>query len=140
MSDSQKPFDENAVLTTILVVRDIAKSKHFYTENLGAELYREYGGDSVVINLLGSWVLLVTEGGETEDKPGTEFRVPKDRNRISHSFTIRVENCQQTYKQLTSKGVDFLTPPIQRGAETRCFFFDPDGHLFEISEYASKAK
>ena len=29
----------------------------------------------------------------------------------------------------------FLTPPVTSGAETRAFFRDPDGHLFEISEY-----
>jgi len=27
-----------------------------------------------------------------------------------------------------------LTPPLDRGAEIRCFFRDPDGNLFEISE------
>jgi len=25
--------------------------------------------------------------------------------------------------------------PVSHGPETRCFFRDPDGHLFEISEY-----
>ena len=27
-----------------------------------------------------------------------------------------------------------LTPPYQWEHETRCFFRDPDGHLFEISQ------
>lgn len=30
---------------------------------------------------------------------------------------------------------DFLTPPREEGGEIRCFFRDPDGHLFEISQY-----
>jgi catechol 2,3-dioxygenase-like lactoylglutathione lyase family enzyme len=28
-----------------------------------------------------------------------------------------------------------LTPPYKRGQEIRCFFRDPDGHLFEISQF-----
>jgi hypothetical protein len=28
-----------------------------------------------------------------------------------------------------------LAPPMTSGAETRAFFRDPDGQLFEISEY-----
>lgn len=35
---------------------------------------------------------------------------------------------------LSSRGADFLTPPLDRGGEIRAFFRDPDGHLFEISE------
>ena len=128
------PF-KNSELTTILVTSDIAKSKDFYVNTIGATLFREYGGDSIVIQFLGSWLLLVTQGGPTEDKPETYFKPPSDKNMVSHSFTIRVENCENSYETLVSKGVKFITPPVVNGAETRCFFRDPDGHLFEISEY-----
>lgn len=135
MTDSKpKPF-EDSELTTILVVSDMSVSKAFYLDTLGAALYREYGGDSVVIRFLGSWLLLVTASGETDDKPGTQYKVPEDENTISHSFTIRVKECRASYEILKSRGARFLTPPVDRGAETRCFFRDPDGHLFEISEY-----
>lgn len=62
-----------SVLTTILVVSDIEKSKNFYLYVLGAELYREYGGDSVVLQFLGNWILLVTSGEPTVDKPDISF-------------------------------------------------------------------
>lgn len=137
MSNTNNPF-EGSELTTILVVSNMKKSKSFYLNMLGAKLYREYGGDSMVINFLGSWILLVTGSGETEDKPGTEFRVTEDPNTFSHSFTIRVKECRKSYTILKERGVSFLTPPIDRGAETRCFFRDPDNHLFEISEYRQK--
>lgn len=32
------------------------------------------------------------------------------------------------------RGAEFLTPPYEWEHETRCFFRDPDGHLFEISQ------
>ena len=48
---------------------------------------------------------------------------------------IRVADCAATYGLLRERGASFLTQPVTNGAETRCFLRDPDGHLFEISEY-----
>lgn len=132
-ADHFDPFQKSE-LTNILVVSDLKHSKSFYINKLGAELYREYGGDSVVIKFLDNWMLLVTAGGPTEDKPKTSFVAPETRNRVSHSFTIRVQDCNKSYEALKARGVEFITPPNDRGAEVRCFFHDPDGHLFEISE------
>lgn len=134
MNEQQNPFLDSA-LTTILVVTDMAKSKPFYVDVLGAEVYREYGGDSLVLQFLGNWLLLVTPGGPTEDKPQTHFNPPEDPDQVSHAFTIRVKDCRASYELLKARGAEFITPPLDRGAETRCFFRDPDGHLFEISEY-----
>lgn len=128
------PFQDSA-LTTFLVVSDMEKAKAFYLEILGAALFREYGGDSMVIEFLGNWLLICTEDGPTDDKPNTHFLPPDDPDRVSHAFTIRVKNCRDSYQILKDKGAEFITPPLDNGAETRCFFRDPDGHLFEISEY-----
>jgi len=128
------PF-EGSELTTILVVSDMSESKKFYVDVLGASVFREYGDDSLVLQFLNNWVLLVTEGGPTTDKPNTFFKPPSDKNLVSHSFTIRVKNCNESYQILKDKGAMFITPPLTNGPETRCFFHDPDGHLFEISEY-----
>ena len=134
INEDRNPF-ESSQLTTILVVTDLIKSKAFYIDKLGAELFREYGGSSVVIRFLDSWILLVLPGGPSEDKPEIHFQNQKDKNIVSHSFTIRVDNCQESYKILNAKGVEFITPPFDWEAEIRCFFKDPDDHLFEISEY-----
>lgn len=133
-NNENNPFVDSA-LTTILVVSDMAKSKAFYVNVLGAKIFREYGGDSLVLEFLENWILLVTPGGPTEDKPGTQFIPPTDIESISHSYTIRVKDCKKSYEILKNKGAEFITPPFAKGAETRCFFRDPDGHLFEISEY-----
>jgi len=133
-NSKQNPFEESE-LTSILVVSDIEKSKSFYIDKLGASLYREYGGTSLVIQFLGNWLLLVTGGGPTEDKPDITFSAPENISKVGHSFTIRVKDCHLSYSILSEKGIDFITPPYDWGAEIRCFFKDPDGHLFEISEY-----
>jgi catechol 2,3-dioxygenase-like lactoylglutathione lyase family enzyme len=122
-------------LTHILVVGDLARSRRWYEEVLGAEPYREYGGDSAVVRFLGNWLLLVTGGGPTEDKPGVSMAAPNTPSTVDHSFTIRVPDCRAAYDALRERGAEFLTPPHREGAEIRCFFRDPDGHLFEISEY-----
>lgn len=121
-------------LTHILVISDIEKSKDFYLNVLGAELYREYGSTSVVLKFLNNWLLLVTGGDPTEDKPEIKFAPPDNLNYVSHSFTIRVEDCKRSYEILKSRGAQFLTPPYEWEYEIRCFFRDPDGNLFEISE------
>lgn len=125
---------DGMALTHILVVEDAERSKAFYRDVLGAEVCREYGGTSVVLNFQGAWLLLVTGGGPTEDKPATTLAPPADPDRVSHAMTIRVPDCQAAYDVLRSRGAQFLTPPADRGAEVRCFFRDPDGHLLEISE------
>jgi catechol 2,3-dioxygenase-like lactoylglutathione lyase family enzyme len=121
-------------LTHILVVSDPERSKAWYQGVLGATVYREYGS-SVVLAFGGSWILLVEGGGPTDDKPGVTLAPPADPNVRDNLFTIRVDDCQSTYELLRSRGGSFLTPPIQHGGETRCFLRDPDGHLFELSEY-----
>ncbi len=60
-------------VTHLLVVDDIERARTFYTEVLGAELFREYGGTSLVLRFLGTWLLLVTGGGPTADKPDVVF-------------------------------------------------------------------
>ena len=127
---------EGMELTHILVVSDIERARSFYLDVLGAELYREYGGSSIVLRFLGNWLLVVTGGEPTEDKPTVTFAPPPDPDIVSSSFTIRVDDCREAYETLRSRGAEFLTPPHDWGGEIRCFFRDPDGHLFEISQVA----
>jgi len=121
-------------LTHILVVGDVGRSVAWYRDVLGAELFREYGGSSAVFSFTGTWLLLVTGGEPTEDKPTVSMAAPTNPDQVSHSFTIRVKDCQASYETLRDRGAEFLTPPHDWGAEIRCFFRDPDGHLFEISQ------
>jgi len=83
----------------------------------------------------GNWLLLVEGGGPSDDKPTVTFEAPPDRDRVSASFTIRVPGCRGACETLKARGAEFLTPPVDHGRGVRAFFRDPDGHLFEISEY-----
>ena len=126
-------------LTHILVVADIDRARTFYRDVLGAEVHREYGGSSCVLLAFGTWLLLVTGGGPTSDKPTVTFTPPRDPDVVSHSMTIRVGDCRAAYATLVERGVTFLTPPVESDWEIRAFFRDPDEHLLEISEAKGRA-
>ena len=131
------PFpSKDMAITTILVVEDLAAAKRFYLDVLGAELYGEYDGTSIVLQFLGTWLLLVSGGPPTPDKPTVTFSPPSSPDDVSHAFTIRVADCLGCFETLSSRGATFLTPPRESdgGTEVRAFFRDPDGHLFEISQ------
>lgn len=128
------PFPGGAsAVTAILVVRDVASSVAWYRDVLGAEVTRTYD-QSAVLSLLGAWFVLVPAGDPTPDKPGVRLAPPADPDRVPCAFTIRVEDCREAHRALSDRGAGFLTPPLDRGGEIRCFLRDPDGHLFELSQ------
>jgi hypothetical protein len=49
MGQQPGPLGADVAVTHILVVADPAASRDFWVDVLGAELYREYGGTSVVL-------------------------------------------------------------------------------------------
>ena len=38
------------------------------------------------------------------------------------------------YEQWSANGAEFVTPPIDRGAEIRCYMRDSDGYLIEVGQ------
>lgn len=123
-----------SALTHMLVVSDVDASRDWYVRVLEATVYGEYGGTSVVLDLHGHWILLVTGGGPDEGKPVVTLQPPPDPDRVSGQLIFRVDDCVALYDLLRDRGAAFLAPPHVRQGETRAFFRDPDGHLFEISE------
>ncbi len=130
---SGSPLD-GAELTHLLVVSDLDRARAFYRDVLGATVQREYGGTSCVLRFLGTWLLLVTAGGPTPDKPGVTFAPPGDPDRVAHEMTIRVPDAHAAHAALTARGALFLAPFSESAWEIRGFLRDPDGHLIEISE------
>jgi catechol 2,3-dioxygenase-like lactoylglutathione lyase family enzyme len=124
-------------LTHILVVSDVDRSRDFYRDVLGASVYREYGGTSCVLQFLDTWLLLVTGGPPTADKPTVSFAAPADPDRVSHSMTIRVPDARGAFETLRGRGAVFLAEPVESDWEIRAFFRDPHGHQLEVSEAKS---
>ena len=61
--------------------------------------------------------------------PNYEFN-----NTVSTFMNLRVADIQACYEEWSSKGAAFVTPPIDRGTEIRCYMRDPDGYLIEVGQ------
>jgi catechol 2,3-dioxygenase-like lactoylglutathione lyase family enzyme len=125
-------------ITHLVVVSDVDRSTRWYVDVLGATVHRAYGGTSVVLQLLDQWLLLVTGGEPTADKPTVTFAPPPDPDTASAEMIFGVADCREVYRELVARGAEFLAPPVEYPWEIRAFFRDPDGHLFEISEARSR--
>jgi catechol 2,3-dioxygenase-like lactoylglutathione lyase family enzyme len=121
-------------LTHLLVVGDLERSVAWYRDVLGAGVVGEYGGTSVVMRLVGSWLLLVTGGPPTADKPGVAMAAPTNEPSVSAELIISVPDCRSAVAELSSRGATFLADPVEYDWEIRAFLRDPDGHLFEVTE------
>jgi catechol 2,3-dioxygenase-like lactoylglutathione lyase family enzyme len=126
--------DDATDLTRLLVVTDVERSKAWYRDVLGADIVGEYGGTSCVAKFVGAWLLLVTGGPPTSDKPTVSFAPPADPDVASAELIVAVPDCRAAYETLRDRGAKFLAPPVEYDWEIRAFFRDPDGHLFEITE------
>ncbi len=123
---------EGIVLTHFLTVKDQDHSRAFYADVLGGQVVLER--DPCIIKLANSWIILNVGGGPTDDKPDVTLAAPTDLKTVSSFLNIRVANIRAKYEEWRSKGAQFLTPPIDRGAEIRCYMQDPDGYLIEVGE------
>jgi catechol 2,3-dioxygenase-like lactoylglutathione lyase family enzyme len=124
--------DTGIVLTHFIVSDDIERSRRFYTEVLGGKTVR--GGEPTYVELANSWIIINAGGGPTEDKPTVTLETPRDLDRVSSFLNIRVADIQAVYDAWSSAGAEFLTAPIQRETEIRCYLRDPDGHLIEVGQ------
>jgi catechol 2,3-dioxygenase-like lactoylglutathione lyase family enzyme len=123
---------EGFVLTHFIVSDDVERSRRFYTEVLGGEVVME--GEPTIVALANGWIIINVGGGPTEDKPTVILETPPDPDRTSSFLNIRVADIASLYEEWKSRGAEFLTPPMDRGAEIRCYIRDPDGHLIEVGQ------
>ena len=123
---------EGIALTNFIVSADVDRARRFYTEVLGGETVLE--GELSIVALANSWVTIGAAGAPTADKPNVTLEPPSDPDRVSSFLNIRVADIQAIYEQWSARGAEFLTPPIDRGVEIRCYLRDPDRRLIEVGQ------
>jgi catechol 2,3-dioxygenase-like lactoylglutathione lyase family enzyme len=131
MAEFPAPKD-GIVLTHFIVADDVERSRRFYTDVLGGETVLE--GEPSIVALANGWIVINVGGGPTDDKPTVTLQTPHDPDHVSSFLNIRVADIQAIYEKWTDRGAEFLTPPIDRGPEIRCYIRDPDGHLIEVGQ------
>ena len=123
---------QGIVLTHFIVSEDVERSRRFYTEVLGGETVLD--GAPAIVALANGWIVINVGGGPTEDKPTVTLEAPSELDRVSSFLNIRVADIHAVYEEWSARGATFLTPPIDRGSEIRCYLRDPDGHLIEVGQ------
>ncbi len=123
---------EGIVLTHFIVSDDVERSRRFYTEVLGGETVRT--GEPTFVALANSWIIINVGGRPTDDKPTVVLETPRDPDRVSSFLNIRVADIEAVYTEWSARGAEFLTPPIPRETEIRCYIRDPDGYLIEVGQ------
>ena len=87
-----------------------------------------------IVRLSNSWIIMNPGGPPTPDKPDISVVDYQPGNTTSIFLNLRVADIQACYEEWKAKGAEFVTPPIDRGAEIRCYMRDPDGYMIEVGQ------
>ncbi len=126
-----RPTD-GPVVSMFLTVRSVAKSRQFYTEVLGGSVV--LAENPCIVKLANTWIIMNPGGPPTPDKPGVTVVDYEPGSTTSIFLILTVADIEANYKDWLAKGATFLTPPIDRGSEIRCYIRDPDGYLIEVGQ------
>ncbi len=125
-------FSEGILVAYFIVSADVERSRRFYTDVLGGVTVQS--GQPTYVALANSWIIINVGGAGTEDKPTVTLGPPRELDRVSSFLNLRVADIHTLYSEWKARGAEFLTPPIQRETEIRCYTRDPDGHLIEVGQ------
>src|SRR5271156_5109905 len=119
----EMPPQDGFTVTLFLTVADIDRSARFYEKVFGARILSR--GDSKGapgdIQIANTWLIVNVGGGPTPDKPSVTLSVLADSDRVSSFMNIRVADIQACYKLWKSRGAEFITEPIPKYGEIRCY-------------------
>jgi catechol 2,3-dioxygenase-like lactoylglutathione lyase family enzyme len=123
---------EGFLVTLFITVRKVAKSRDFYSRVLGGTVVLDE--NPCIVKLSNSWIIMNPGGPPTPDKPDISVVDYQPGSTTSIFMNLRVADIRACYQEWKAKGAEFVTPPIDRGAEIRCYMRDPDGYLIEVGQ------
>ncbi len=123
---------EGFFVTLFITVRKVARSRAFYTEVLGGTVVLEE--NPCMVKLANSWIIMNPGGPPTPDKPDITVADYEPGDTTSIFLNLRVADIDACHREWSARGATFLTPPMDRGAEIRCYMRDPDGYLIEVGQ------
>jgi putative intracellular protease/amidase/catechol 2,3-dioxygenase-like lactoylglutathione lyase family enzyme len=130
----EMPPREGISIAHFLTVADVERSARYYEKVFGARILTMGDGNAPpYLQLANIWMILNVGGGPTPDKPTVTLSVP-DPNHINSFMNFRVADIQACYELWKSRGAEFITEPIPKYGETRCYIRDPDGYIIEVGQ------
>ena len=107
-------------------VRDQQKALEFWTQVVGFQVATDQPmGDGQ------RWIEIRIPGAQT----GLALFTPKgheDRIGTFQSLSFVADDVEQTHRELSARGVEFVQPPKKESWGTSAIFGDPDGNSFVI--------
>ena len=130
----EMPPREGISIAHFLTVADVERSARYYEKVFGARILTMGDGNAPpYLQLANIWMILNVGGGPTPDKPTVTLSVP-DPNHINSFMNFRVADIQACYELWKSRGAEFITEPIPKYGEIRCYIRDPDGYIIEVGQ------
>ena len=130
----EMPPRDGISIAHFLTVADIERSARYYEKVFGARILSLGDGNApAYLQLANIWMIVNVGGGPTPDKPTVTLSVP-DPAHISSFMNFRVADIQASYKLWKSRGAEFITEPIEKYGEMRCYIRDPDGYIIEVGQ------
>ena len=131
----EMPPQDGFTVAHFLTVSDIERSTRFYETVFGGRILSrgDSSGAPGYIQIANMWLLVNVGGGPTPDKPSVTLSVP-DPDKINGFMNIRVADIQACYELWKSRGAEFITAPIPKYGEIRCYIRDPDGYIIEVGQ------
>jgi catechol 2,3-dioxygenase-like lactoylglutathione lyase family enzyme len=131
----EMPPCEGFTFTHFITVADIDRSADFYEKVFGGRVLSrgDSKGGSGHIQIANTWLIVNVGGGPTPDKPTVTLSVP-DPTHVSSFLNIRVADIQACYELWKGRGAEFITAPIPKYGEIRCYIRDPDGYIIEVGQ------
>jgi predicted enzyme related to lactoylglutathione lyase len=127
---------EGFSIAYFLTVADIERSARFYEKVFGARILSLGDGKGApgYLQIANAWMIVNVGGGGTPDKPMVTLSVPPDPDKVSSFMNFRVADIHACYEQWKSRGATFITEPLDKYGETRCYIRDPDGYIIEVGQ------
>ena len=113
--------------STVIFVKDIEKSKEFYTRLLGFSIEHDFGKNVILSDSFTIWEI------NSEHIISKQLDIESKSNRFELYFEH--EDIDKIFSIIESAGVKFLHKIHEEPWGQRTIrFFDPDNHLIEIGE------
>jgi hypothetical protein len=130
------PSREGFTVTHFLTVADVERSARYYEKVFGGRILSlgDSKGASGHIQIANTWLIVNVGGGPTPDKPTVALSVLADPDKISSFMNIRVADIQAFYELWKSRRAEFITEPIPKYDEIRCYIRDPGGYIIEVGQ------
>ncbi len=132
----EMPPREGFTVAHFLTVADIDRSARFYETVFGGRVLSrgDKDGAPAYIRIANTWLIVNVGGGPTPDKPSVTLTAPTDPHTVSSFMNIRVADIQACYESWRSRGAEFITEPLDKYGEIRCYIRDPDGYIIEVGQ------